>query len=445
MSKKIAQADIPQESLLFRCSGFMFRLGLALEIFEEVRPFGVLFADLFFLVSLILLLCSKERSLLVSRGSGVMAASALILSRILVSGVMTGSALKVIILFGAFAPLALAHSRDLWRNLRYLVAGVTVNCAIAIISAWFWPGIVKMLAVNPTVTDIGQQSGRYAGLSGHPNSLGISAALAVLVAVGLLLHAKGEGLRIGTYLQILICLMGAVLSNSRTFFVALLPPLLILVFWRRLSFKRVVRLSFGLICLLWLSWVAIDHVFPSAAGSYMERLGDTSASDEANQGRLLTASLALLEISQKPIWGWGPEHLGEAGMVYLPGEADFEPVHVVFLHYWYAEGILGAVGFALLFVLPVVGMFRILRNSHAESMKEASRLGICACVCIFISSNLHPLFAVRHLFMPLFVFAGILTLNPRRSQERTLLSLSQDALRKRARLDVSDNQNAATL
>jgi hypothetical protein len=444
MNNSTSQAEMPQESLLYRSSGFMFRLGLALEIFEEVRPFGILFADLFFLASLILLLCSKERSLLMSRGSGVMAASALILSRILVSGVLTGPALKVIILFGVFAPLAIAHSRDLWRNLRYLVAGVTVNCAIAIISAWFWPGIAGVLAINPVVTDIGQQGGRYAGLSGHPNSLGISAALAVLVAVGLLLHDRGEGLSIGIYLEILICLTGAVLSSSRTFFVALLPALLILVFWRRLSFKRVVRLSVGLICLLWLSWVAINHVFPSAAGSYVERLGDTSESDESNQGRLLTAELALFQIAQKPIWGWGPENLGEAGMVYLPGEADFEPVHIVFLHYWYAEGILGAVGFALLFILPVVGMSRVLRNSHSESMKEASRLGICACVCIFISSSLHPLFAVRHLFMPLFVFAGILTLNPRHSQKRTQL-LWQSVVQKRPRLNVSGNPNAATL
>ena len=444
MNNSTSQAEMPQESLLYRSSGFMFRLGLALEIFEEVRPFGILFADLFFLASLILLLYSKERSLLMSRGSGVMAASALILSRILVSGVLTGPALKVIILFGVFAPLAIAHSRDLWRNLRYLVAGVTVNCAIAIISAWFWPGIADVLAINPVVTDIGQQGGRYAGLSGHPNSLGISAALAVLVAVGLLLHDRGEGLSIGIYLEILICLTGAVLSSSRTFFVALLPALLILVFWRRLSFKRVVRLSVGLICLLWLSWVAINHVFPSAAGSYVERLGDTSESDESNQGRLLTAELALFQIAQKPIWGWGPENLGEAGMVYLPGEADFEPVHIVFLHYWYAEGILGAVGFALLFILPVVGMSRVLRNSHSESMKEASRLGICACVCIFISSSLHPLFAVRHLFMPLFVFAGILTLNPRHSQKRTQL-LWQSVVQKRPRLNVSGNPNAATL
>jgi hypothetical protein len=444
MNNNASQAEMLQEGLLYRCSGFMFRLGLALEIFEEVRPFGILFADLFFLASLILILCSKERFLLISRGSGVMAASALILSRILVSGVMTGPALKVIILFGVFAPLAQAHSRDLWRNLRYLVAGVTVNCALAITSAWFWPGIVGMLAVNPAVSDIGQQGGRYAGLSGHPNSLGISAALAVLVSVGLLLHSKEGGLRIARYLQILICLMGAVLSSSRTFFVALLPALLILVFWRGLSFKRVVRLSFGLICLLSLSWVAIDHVFPLAAGSYMERLGDTSESDESNQGRLLTAELALFQISQKPIWGWGPDHFGDAGMVYLPGEADFEPVHIVFLHYWYAEGILGAVGFALLFILPVVGMFRILRNSHSESMKEAARLGVCACVCIFISSSLHPLFAVRHLFMPLFVFAGILTLNPRHSQ-KSAQPLWQSVLQKPPRLDISGNQNPATL
>ena len=392
----------------------MFRVGLALDIFEAVRPFGILFADYFFFASLVFLLCSSERRRMTSWGSGVLLAGGLILGGVLVSGVTTGPALRVIILFGAFAPLALAHSRDLWRNLRYLVAGITVNCAIAIVAAWIWPGIVEALWIDSRIPDFGEESGRFAGLSGHPNSLGISAALAVLVAVGLLRHDSTKRLRIGTYLQILICTVGAVLSSSRTFFVALAPALLILILWQTLNLKRMVRLSFKLAFLASILWLFANYLFPLLSGSYLQRLGETDESYVANRDRLVTGVLAVAQISQRPMTGWGMEHFGEAGMIFIPEEGGLLPAHVVILHYWFAEGILGGLGIALLFVLPVVKMVRALRDSRAKHLSDALRLGVCVYVSLFISSNLHPVLLNRFLFMPLFLFAGILTLRPRR-------------------------------
>src|ERR1700676_2923865 len=84
-------AKAEPERLLFLTSAFAFRVGIALETYEMVRPYGILVADYFFAISLVLLLCSQKRMLLFkSTGSGVLAAGALILCGGLLSLVGTG-------------------------------------------------------------------------------------------------------------------------------------------------------------------------------------------------------------------------------------------------------------------------------------------------------------------------------------------------------------------
>src|SRR5260221_8277881 len=72
--------EMEKRSLLFVSSAFVFRIGLALQTFEVVRPFGILVADYLFFSSLLLLLCSHRRRLLKSEGSGGLIPAGLILS-----------------------------------------------------------------------------------------------------------------------------------------------------------------------------------------------------------------------------------------------------------------------------------------------------------------------------------------------------------------------------
>ena len=61
----------------FVFAGFLFRMGLALVTFEQVRPFGIMLSDYCFLLSFAL----TPKSWLIRRtGSGVLLASTLILS-----------------------------------------------------------------------------------------------------------------------------------------------------------------------------------------------------------------------------------------------------------------------------------------------------------------------------------------------------------------------------
>jgi O-antigen ligase len=387
-------------------------MGLALETFEVVRPVGILVADYFFFSSLLLLLCGRERHLLKSKGSGVLAASAVILCGVLVSLVISGSIaniaagpdIRIIALFGLFAPLAVVHSKNIRQNLFFLIGGVSVNCVIAILTAWVSADISKALAITPKV-DIyaGQDIGRFDGLAGHSNILGFSAALAILVAVGLLLSEKKSHVRWAILLQIVLCTVGALLSGSRTFLVSLIPGLIVLLFWRTLNRRVVLRVCIG----LFVVWAGIDYLAPGLITDYTGRFGAKSAEDTENYGRLLTAGVALAQISQRPIAGWGVDRLGEAGMMFVPDEGDYLPAHVSFLHYWYAEGLLGAVGFLMLFILPVRRMLQILKKKPSDNLASVLRLGLSVYLLLFIASNLHPILLNRFLYMPLFMFAGL--------------------------------------
>jgi hypothetical protein len=407
-------AVIDQRSLLFFLSALLFQIGLASETFEIVRPFGVLIADYFFVGSLLFLICSPKRRLLRSTGSGVLFAAGVILGGGLFSVFTSSNAaaatapyVKAFILFGLFAPLAVVHSKNIRANLIFLLGGVSINCIVSILSAWVSPDIADALSVNPQMdTYFGQGNGRFAGLAGHPNILGLSAALAVLVGVGLFFGEKKTHVRWMLVLQILVCTLGALLTGSRTFIASLAPGLVVLALSRGLNRGAVLRVCICLIGLL-VAWGGVDYFAPDLIENYTARFGVASSGDSENSGRLMTAGMALAEISQKPIAGWGVERFGEAGMLYLPEDEDFMPAHVSFLQYWYAEGIVGGIGFLMLFVLPIRRMLQTLKANSSGTLANALRLGLSAFALLFITSNLHPILFNRFLYMPLFMFAGL--------------------------------------
>jgi O-antigen ligase len=417
MPMLVRRPGIEQESLFFPSSAWMFRAGLAIMTFDQIRPFGVLAADYFFFASLLLLLCSRDQRLLKLRGSGVLAAGAVILCGTLLSGVNATSA-QMFVLFGLFAPLAVVHADNVRKNMLFLVGGVFVSCVTAILAAWVSPSIADVLTINPKwATDSYYFNARLGGLAGHPMTLGLSAALAVLIAVGLLSFEKKPYIRWALFLNILVCTIGALLSGSRNFLASLIPGLLILTLWRPLNRRLVARVCIGLIGLL-VAGASISYLAPELTASYTARLSKTSADDPENSGRLLMAAVALTEISQKPILGWGMDHFGQAGRVYLPQDGDYMSAHVSFLQYWYAMGILGAIGYLMLFALPVKRMLQTLKEKPSDNLKKALKLGISVYLLLFIASNVQPILLNRYFYIPLFLFAGLAASIPDPSKAR---------------------------
>jgi O-antigen ligase len=408
--RTLSRLQVAEErSLLFLFSAFMFRLGLGLATFEQVRPFfGMQVSDYCFFLSLGLLLHKPKSRLLEIKGSGVLLAGSLIVSGALLGlrnssslGDAAGPIARMVTLFGLFAPLALIHSKDIRKNMLFLAGGIFVNCTIAWLQAWVFPGITTFLSVNAAKDDL-SDSGRFQALTTHPNVLGLSAALAVLIGLGLLFSERRTHVRAFLYLLVFVSTVGALLSGSRTFFIALAAGLIVFALSQKLYRGAVVR-SFVTIAVL---WGALNYLAPNLFSEYSERLGSTGAEFAPDYGRYISAALAVIDISQKPIVGWGPDHFDDGGVWLNPLTGEEAGVHNSFLMYWRGAGLLGATGFLALFLIPVRRMLGLLKQNLPRDHADAVRLALACCGLLFVVSNVQPILYNRFLFVPIFIFAG---------------------------------------
>jgi O-antigen ligase len=411
-SQKIKEpVDFPigETGLLFAFSASTFQVGLALVSFEQIRPFfDVQVSDYFFFLSLLLFMSRPKSRLLEARRSGILLAGSLILLGALLSlknassGVdAAGPLARLVALFAGFACLAVIHSKDIRKCILFLIGGIFVNCSIALLQSWVYPGIVEALSINAIHPDLGADGGRLQGLTSHPNVLGFCAALAVLLGLEMSTLEMGRRIRPWLAIQVFVCALAALLSGSRTFFAALVPGLLIFVLLQRRHLRAILRPVVALALL----WAALAYFAPSTVSEYSERLGSTSADFVPDYSRLVSATLTIEDISEKPILGWGIDHFEDAGL-WLNPVGELAGVHNSFLKYWYGAGLLGAAGFLAVFVLPARQVVRALRSRPAESSRGILCMALSCYVLLFIVSNVAPILYNRFLYVPIFIFAG---------------------------------------
>jgi O-antigen ligase len=401
-------SGIEQQEILLLFSAFMFRIGLALVTFEQVRPFfGIQVSDYCFFLSLLVFLSRPRLRLEKFRGSGVLLGGLLILLGSILSllnasslGAAAGPLVRFFVLFGLFGPLALIHSKNILVNLCFLMGGIFVNCVITLLQASVFPGIADALSINPARPDI-SDIGRFQGLTSHPNIIGLSAALAVMIAFGLLAF-NGSRHRVRLFIVVFVCTLTGFLSGSRAAFVSLIPSLILFLVFEKQRRRAIVR---GFI-VLGLLWVALAYVAPSVISQFSERLDSTGSDFYSDYGRLWSAIYTVEEIAQRPIIGWGVDHLDDAGLTDVPGTGEIVGVHNTLLKYWHGAGLLGAVGFLSIFVLPARRMVQMLKKRPSGNSYNALRLSLCCFLLLFIVSNLGPFDYNRFLYIPLFSFAG---------------------------------------
>src|SRR5579862_3878969 len=398
------RAEIDRFANTFFFSGLMFRIGLALVTFEQDRPFGVTLADYCFFASFLLALPVLKSELQEARGSGILLGGALIFSGSILSlwqdvdrTGLFGSLIRLVALYGLFAPLALVHSRHMRKNLVFLVSGISVNCAITIVQAAIFPGIVNAVSINPVTPDQAENI-RFQGLTEFPVTLGLAAALSVLICFALVLFERRAQARWGLLLMAVVCIEGALLSGSRTFLAALLPGLAVFGLSLKKHRRTIAWSMIGLASMLGV----FTYAMPGAVSLYSDRIADVGLVD---YGRLAVAIQAAIAISQKPILGWGFNHFGEAGLTMLPEIGEPQGVHVTLLQYWYSAGLLGAIGFLALFVVPLRRMIRFLKRPQGY-FTNMVRLGFSVYVSLFIIFSLGPYQYNRYLYIPMFIFAG---------------------------------------
>jgi hypothetical protein len=407
-----------QRDVWFAWSASLFRMGLAFVTFEQVRPGGIMVSDYCFLLSLLLI---PKSYLLKVKGSGILLAGSMISVGALLSLHGTGSWAeataslgRLFLLFGLIAPLALAHSKDFRKNLFFLSVGIFVNCLVTLLQATIFPEIVDLLSINPPELDVGF-SGRYQGLTEFPVTLGLAGALAVLIGIGLFSDEKGRVLRWGLAILILVCSIGALLSGSRTFFGSLLPALLVLFSFRQGRRRNAIYalVAFGML------WVTVTYIAPGAVSRFSQRVDSVGLVD---YGRLASAAQAVVEISEKPLLGWGVDHFDEGGVIIIPETGEISGAHNTLLRYWYAAGLLGAMGYLALFVLPSRRVLRLLRGNPPGVLMQTMPLALALCVFFFIVSNLGPYLYNRYLYVPMFVLAGFAAQVPLPVKSKSSLS-----------------------
>jgi O-antigen ligase len=397
-----------QDSLLF-FSAFMFRIGLALVTFEQIRPFfGIQVSDYCLFLSLLVFLSHPILRLEKFRGSGVLLAGSLILMGSVLSLLhasslsdTVGPLSRLFVLFGLFGPLALIHSRNILENLHFLMGGIFINCVITLLQASAFPGIADTLSINPTRPDI-SDIGRFQGLTSHPNIIGLSAALAVMIGFGLLTSEGNRHIRGCLIIVIFVCTLAGFLSGSRTVLVALFPSLIVYLILQKQHRRTLVR---GLVALS-LLWGVLTYVAPALISQFSERLDSTGSDFYSDYGRLWSTIYTVQENFQKPIIGWGVDHLDDAGLMEVPGTGEIVGAHNTFLKYWHGAGLLGAVGFLTIFAVPAKRMWQLLKEMPSGNSSDALRLTLSCFLLLFIVSNLGPFDYNRFLYVPLFAFAG---------------------------------------
>lgn len=410
MNTELCQSANDQEqSALFGFSGFMFRMGLALTTFEQVRPFfNIQLSDYCFFLSLVLFLSRPKTRMLEAKGSGVFLAGSLILGGGLLSlrnttslSAAAGSLVRLFILFGLFAPLAVIHSKQIRKNIHFLIGGISLNCGITLVQAWVWPGIVKTLSINPGAPDL-SYIGRYQGLTSHPNTLGLSAALGVLLGFALLCFEKSGSTRWKLSAVIFICYLGALLSGSRTVLAGLVPAILVFAFLETKN-RRIILRAFTILLVI---GGLVAYFASSVLVDYSERLGMSGAEYDSDYTRIISAVLTVNEIAQKPILGWGADYFGDSASVLSLPNGDALGTEFTLLRYWYAIGILGAAGFLALFFLPMRNMTYLLKKVRSGSVRNALTAALSCYVLLLIAASLHPFLYNRYLYVTLFLFAG---------------------------------------
>jgi O-antigen ligase len=402
-------SGIEQQDRLFPSSALMFRIGLALVTFEQIRPFfGIQVSDYFFFLSFLVFLSHTRLRLRTLRGSGILLAGGLIILGSVLSllhatslGDAAGPLVRIFVLFGLFGPLALLHARNVRENMLFLMGGIFVNCVITLLQASVFPKIADALSINPTRPDI-SEIGRFQGLTSHPNIIGLSAAFAVMVAIGLLSFEWNRHIRGRLVVVVFVCTVAGFLSGSRAVFVSLIPTLIVFAMLQKQRRRAIVR---GVLALGAL-WGVLSYVAPAVISDFSERLDSTGSNFYSDYGRFWSAVYTFEENLQKPIVGWGVDHLDDAGLTEVPGTGEIVGVHNTFLKYWHGAGLLGAVGFLTIFALPVRRMLQLLRERSSGSSSDALRLSLSCFLLLFIISNLGPFDYNRFLYIPLFVFAG---------------------------------------
>ncbi|HUQ20915.1 MAG TPA: O-antigen ligase family protein [Gemmatimonadaceae bacterium] len=281
--------------------------------------------------------------------------------------------------------------------------GAVVSAFIAVTD------LAGITSINTYLIFLGGASGRQAGLTAHPNHLGMSASMVVPIAIGVAMKSRWRGIPL-----ILVLMLGAIVSGSRAgqagFVLAVAATLALSQRARRFAPVMIVATGVAISSVVWIYPNTVD----TAARFFRFDTTDKYVA-QANEERADLSNQAIKDFAARPVDGVGLEVLNQA--------------HNIYLQILAAGGLVLGAGFAVYFL-------GVLRAGYAER-RSPDPLGLYLLVAVLVwiaAGTFGTQLTDRYLYFPVGALAALQYHRMRRSRERRRI-LGQMAIARRAEIE----------
>jgi hypothetical protein len=251
-------------------------------------------------------------------------------------------------------------------------------------------------------------SGRPAGLTVHPNHLGMICAMSVPIGLFLAISSKKPLHRVG-YLSVLVIVsLGVLVSGSRAALLAAVAGTVLLPILGRGLWKPVVTVALVASALMLASsWNMSPESASPSTNPFVAigRLTNEAAISESDTARLSYYAAALQDFADHPLTGVGFDVVRGA--------------HDIYLQLLQAGGILAFASFAV-FAVGSIGLgLRVSRDLILPGEMRNLAAALTASVLVWLLASLVQNFVYdRFLYVPIGLLIGLGTLRVRRAGTR---------------------------
>jgi hypothetical protein len=183
--------------------------------------------------------------------------------------------------------------------------GAAVSALVAVMD------LVGITSINTALIVLGRASGRQAGLTAHPNHLGLSIAMVAPLAIGVAIRSRWKGVPL-----MLLLIAGVVVSGSRAgqagFVLAVAATLALSTRARRFAPTMIVAAGVAAAAVVWVRPNLIE-----LAGNLFRFDTTDSYVLQSNEERANLSVQAIADFAERPVDGVGLEVLTQAHNIHL--------------------------------------------------------------------------------------------------------------------------------
>jgi O-antigen ligase len=282
-------------------------------------------------------------------------------------------------------------------HVRIAVAAWGVSTALAGLA-----GIAQLVVGPDVIPDAEVAWGRVSGTTGHFNTLGGLAAIALVPVVALALDAPRRRMRLVATLSAALTAVGLILSGSVGGFLAAVAAFVCWLALRGVSVRLVLAGVAVTGAFVLVGTTVLGGVDTQSPGERLQSVTDQSAVESGRGGSVFTRlegyGAAFARIRSDPFVGVG---LDEASSVEATGD---KLAHNMFLNTWLSGGVLALVGL----VIMLSGALRMGVRAVQQASDRSLAASLLAAYVGFLVDGLgEPILFVRYGWMPVALLAAL--------------------------------------